>query len=279
MITGGHQTSSHTMTPKLFKPYFKDTRYGVLPGGIIWSRQAHRQLMTKIRPDGYVRIAFPWGAKYAHVFIWETLNECNVPKGHQIDHIDGNRSNNRPSNLQLLSNRAHYEKTKRPRKPRPASIFIEPAQRVTLWKYPLRGIGAMRNGQIVNAKGCLKTTHESGGYLRAPCNDNKYIGVHTIICTAFHGPQPPDHTADHIDRNTRNNAADNLRWASRHAQARNKSNNVAIRAFQNTEERALVGEWTTLTDAVADINIDLSDLSKAVRKGWVRKGMVFERVG
>ena len=37
--------------------------------------------------------------------------------------------------------------------------------------------------------------------------------VKDVVCEAFHGPRPtPEHRAQHLDRNPRNNQADNLRW-------------------------------------------------------------------
>lgn len=41
--------------------------------------------------------------------------------------------------------------------------------------------------------------------------------VHRLVCQAFHGDQPsPDHEVAHGDGDPHNNAAKNLRWATRH---------------------------------------------------------------
>lgn len=47
-------------------------------------------------------------------------------------------------------------------------------------------------------------------------NVRKHIGVHQIVCEAFHGPAPSArHEPNHKDGNKHNNAADNLEWATR----------------------------------------------------------------
>lgn len=44
--------------------------------------------------------------KLYHIVLWESINGP-VPEGHQVHHIDGNRSNNDLENLQLVSHLEH----------------------------------------------------------------------------------------------------------------------------------------------------------------------------
>ena len=46
--------------------------------------------------------------------------------------------------------------------------------------------------------------------------------VHVLVCEAFHGQRPPLHEACHIDGNSFNNSADNLRWGSKAMNERDK---------------------------------------------------------
>lgn len=47
--------------------------------------------------------------------------------------------------------------------------------------------------------------------------------MHAVICELVHGPRPTsEHTADHINRNSLDNRAGNLRWATPSEQSRNR---------------------------------------------------------
>jgi hypothetical protein len=57
--------------------------------------------------DGYHRVYFRGKQRMAHDVIWECLNGRPVPAGHHVHHIDHNRQNNSPENLQLLDFMTH----------------------------------------------------------------------------------------------------------------------------------------------------------------------------
>lgn len=52
---------------------------------------------------------------------------------------------------------------------------------------------------------------------------NPTILMHRVVCERHHGPRPSElHTPDHKNRRTLDNRGDNLRWATRRQQERNK---------------------------------------------------------
>ena len=51
---------------------------------------------------GYLRVHTASGNRYVHVLIWEIFNG-ERPYGMVVDHIDGNKANNKISNLRLVS--------------------------------------------------------------------------------------------------------------------------------------------------------------------------------
>ena len=60
------------------------------------------------RTDGYIQITSgPNKGKLLHRLIYE---ECfgSIPKGFQVHHIDGDKTNNNPSNLMMLSKSNHH---------------------------------------------------------------------------------------------------------------------------------------------------------------------------
>lgn len=72
-----------------------------------------------------------------------------------------------------------------------------------------------------------------GGYLAVNLRvgaRGKTVFLHRLICEAFHGPQPtPDHEVAHFDGDRLNNAATNLRWATRIENAADKDRHGRIR--------------------------------------------------
>lgn len=70
--------------------------------GLIVNKKTNHLLKGSLR-NNYIRITLPDGKhKSAHIIIWEAFNGP-IPEGMVIDHIDGNRSNNKLSNLRLVT--------------------------------------------------------------------------------------------------------------------------------------------------------------------------------
>ena len=71
------------------------------------------------RTDGYIQITSgPYKGKLLHRLIYEEVYG-SIPKGYAIHHIDGDKTNNNPGNLMLLSKSNHHSlhmnKTNHPR--------------------------------------------------------------------------------------------------------------------------------------------------------------------
>ena len=71
------------------------------------------------RTDGYIQITSgPYKGKLLHRLIYEEIYG-SIPEGFSIHHIDGDKTNNNPGNLMLLSksnhHKLHMNKTNHPR--------------------------------------------------------------------------------------------------------------------------------------------------------------------
>lgn len=81
---------------------YKNTIYYLNKEGKIVNKNTLRFLKGTIR-NGYIRISLPNNKKSSlHIMMWETFYG-EIPKGYVIDHIDGNRLNNKLSNLRLVT--------------------------------------------------------------------------------------------------------------------------------------------------------------------------------
>lgn len=62
-----------------------------------------KNILVEQDRHGYKRINLGNKRYSLHILVWEAFNEQKVPNGLQIDHIDGNKSNNCLSNLRLVN--------------------------------------------------------------------------------------------------------------------------------------------------------------------------------
>jgi hypothetical protein len=75
------------------------------------------------------------------------------------------------------------------------------------------------DGNVIGPSGrTLRHFPDKRGYRRVnvylPPKRWKQVGVHFLVCEAFHGPRPDGHHVAHGDGDPSNNRAENLRWAT-----------------------------------------------------------------
>lgn len=66
-------------------------------------RKWDKYIVSLQNRNGYKRASVDGSLKSVHVLVWESFNNKKVPSGYNIDHIDGNRSNNNLNNLRLVT--------------------------------------------------------------------------------------------------------------------------------------------------------------------------------
>lgn len=66
--------------------------------------------------NGYCAVKLKEGKITLHRLVWMLYNGKNIPKGMDIDHIDGNRINNNPENLRVVSRRKNLTNSDRNRR-------------------------------------------------------------------------------------------------------------------------------------------------------------------
>lgn len=101
------------VTPELLaemKTYFS---FDVNSGEFTWIKKASKKVIVGKRAgsqssDGYRIITLHSRHYYEHLLAWLWVGRENVP-GFVIDHINGDRFDNRPSNLRLISQRMNTQ--------------------------------------------------------------------------------------------------------------------------------------------------------------------------
>lgn len=110
-ITFGRSGSLIAINDEYIRFFLRDTNYRVTDDGVIWtriSRQGHITNDWRPKPttcrDGYQVFTYCKKSLSAHRVIYQALIG-NLESDLVINHIDNDRSNNDPSNLELVTQR------------------------------------------------------------------------------------------------------------------------------------------------------------------------------
>ena len=86
---------------------YKDTNYYVSIDGKVWNKKTKCLLKQTPNNSGYIRYTLRINnsniSKQAHIMVIETWSDIKILSGQVINHIDGNKTNNDISNLEVVS--------------------------------------------------------------------------------------------------------------------------------------------------------------------------------
>lgn len=86
-------------------------------GTLYWKYTLHNKCqkdspLGSLNNLGYLRVQFNKKRYYLHRVIWEMFNG-EIPQGFEVDHIDGNPSNNLITNLRLLTHNQNLHSSRK----------------------------------------------------------------------------------------------------------------------------------------------------------------------
>lgn len=164
----------------------------------------------------YQYINFRWDGKQKNKAVHRLVAEAFLPKVEGatiVDHIDGDRLNNKVENLRWVTfrenaNNIHLEKT--PKKPSVQDYtFTDKELSSEIWKeylgYEISNLGRVKG----KAKRILKGTNLDCGYIGYSINGRSYLG-HLLVWGAFNGEKNDKMVINHINGNKHDNRLSNL---------------------------------------------------------------------
>lgn len=93
---------------EIYKTIKRCPKYEISSRGTVREIKTKNELLVSITPDGYSVVYIKGYDFYPklriHRLVYETFHEEDI-KGQEVDHVDGNKSNNSLSNLEVVSHR------------------------------------------------------------------------------------------------------------------------------------------------------------------------------
>lgn len=135
-----------------------DENYYISKNGYIEKR---KKLKPSKTTSGYYVVTINDKQCYLHRLIWNCFNG-EIPTGYEIDHINGDRTDNRLNNLRLVS---HKENCNNPITKKRYSISNKPKGKKDIWKYSTVNKEKMVqqlsiNGDIIECFDSIKNASE-----------------------------------------------------------------------------------------------------------------------
>ena len=143
------------------------------------------------------------------------------------------------------------------------------------WKES-HGIWVSNRGKVRNPRtGVEYEPKATMGLYAVVMKSGKRHRVHRLVAEAFLGPRPSqNHTVDHKDRNSKNNRAENLRWATKSEQVINRTLPMNKAGSRPIQVKFGDGPWVdcpSVQSAVREFGFNVGTLSQLLQcKGRVK---------
>lgn len=220
----------------------------------------------------YVNLTYPLGRKNKAVHQLVAQAFLSNPENKKaVDHIDGDRLNNKLENLRWvtsLENAQNRHPDKTPKRPAlPKEPFTEEELASEEWK-EYKGYKVSNLGRVIGKKGALL----SGGVL-----DCGYIGYgnhilgHLLVWEAFNGEKLPGYVINHINGNKQDNRLSNLEMVTHQENLYKAANETNAWGFRKVGEFSPEGEllrtFSNASDAARAIGILPGSMRNSIRRG------------
>lgn len=94
-----------------------ESHFKTKKGYNIYKSKYAGNLCGRVGRNGYLITGIVWGGKYNHIknhhIVWRLHTNKNIPADKEVDHINGNRFDNKPTNLRLVCKRENSRNQKK----------------------------------------------------------------------------------------------------------------------------------------------------------------------
>lgn len=262
-------------------PYF-DEKYEVSNKGRIRNRKTQRHLSLHVKNDGYVIVSLKDKNSYiVHRMVGKLFINKNNEEQNEINHIDGNKQNNKVENLEWCTRKENMQhafdnglinlKKKSPFK------IVENIEG-EIWK----DINKHPNYKISNFGRISKNNYLVSQYIyvypRVSLKKKTYL-VHRLLAMTFIPNLNNLPVVNHKDGNKENNLLSNLEWISysENIQHANDNGLIKYKKAQKIDQYTLEGEyiktWPSISKAGKGLNISKYTIIQCLRGVFSTAGL------
>lgn len=269
---------------EIWKQHPTRKNYELSNMGRIRNANTKRHLSIYVAEDGYGRVCLiNKVTQYLHCLVAQTFIPNDKPnERNEVNHIDGNKQNNRIGNLEWCTRKENMEHASRinllsnkSRGKKQTVDEIEGEEWRVVKNHPNYKVS--NHGRISNNGFLLNLTNDV--YKRVSFNGKSHQ-VHRVVAEAFI-PNPNSdiyNIVNHLDGNKYNNVVSNLEWtnASGNALHANRAGLIKYTKTQKIDQYSLddkfIKTWPSISKAATELKLNKYGIIKCLRGAFSQSG-------